>query len=179
VICGVAGGVAGVMVSSDARVSHGFLGLNQGFDNTITSSDSRATNENSLVPRCEDGIMDDDEYISSSMKQLETLQAVKDDARVVLNLEEQLHILDHAINSFPVLSNLKIDKPSVVSATAPIFSHAKSCINVSKESQGLNNEKVKYDVDSLEAIRVEEFNVGRNSTPKEKKSTRGRPRKYP
>ena len=92
-------GVAGVMVSSDAWASHGFPRLHQGFDNTITSSDSRATNENSLVPRCEDGIMDDEEYVSSSMKLLETLQAVKDDARVVPNFEEQLQVLDHAINS--------------------------------------------------------------------------------
>ena len=100
-------GVAGVMVSSDAWASHGFPGLHQGFDNIITYSDSRATNENSLVPRCEDGIMDDEEYVSSSMKLLETLQAVKDDARVVPNFEEQLQVLDHAINSSPVLSNLK------------------------------------------------------------------------
>nr|POE97072.1 hypothetical protein CFP56_23057 [Quercus suber] len=65
--------VAGVMVSSDARASHCFPGLNQGFDNTIISFDSHATNENSLLPQCEDGIMDDDEYVSSSMKQSEML----------------------------------------------------------------------------------------------------------
>nr|POE91612.1 hypothetical protein CFP56_25654 [Quercus suber] len=144
--------------------------------------------------------------------------AVKDDARVVSNFEEQLQALDHAINSSPELSNLKTDKPGVVSTATPIFSHAKSCINVSKEiqglnkeevrydvdsmeaivagvvpifslakscinvskeSQGLNKEEVRYDVDSLEAIQIEEFNVGQNSTLKEKKSTRGRPRKYP
>ena len=77
-----------------------------------------------------------------------------------------------------MLSNLKTDKPGVVLATARIFSHAKSCMNVSKENQGLNNEEVKYDVDSLEAIRIKEFNIGQNSTPREKKSTCGRPRKY-
>ncbi|KAF3966687.1 hypothetical protein CMV_009235 [Castanea mollissima] len=83
-------GVAGMMVSSDAWASHGFPGLHQGFDNTITSCDSHATIENSMVPRCEDGIMDDEEYISSSMKLSETLRAVKDDERVVPNFEEQL-----------------------------------------------------------------------------------------
>ena len=209
---------AGGGVTSDAWASHGLPRLNQGFENTITSSDSRATNENSLVPRCEDGSMDDDEYVSSSMKPSETLQAVKDDARVVPNFEAQLQALDNAINISPVLPNLKIDKLGVVSAAAPIFSHAKSCINVSKEiqglnkeevryvvdsveasvsaaapifshakscitvskeCQGLNKEEVRYDVDSLEAIRIEEFKVGQNSITKEKKSTCGRPRKYP
>ena len=43
-------GVGGVMVSLDTQVPHGFLRLRQGFDNTITSSDSRATNENDMVP---------------------------------------------------------------------------------------------------------------------------------
>ena len=103
---------------------------------------------------------------------------MKDDARVVPNFEEQFQVLDQAINSSTVLSKLKTDKPSVISATAPTFSHATSCINMSKENQGLNNEEVRYGVDSLEAIRIEEFNVGRNTTPKKKKSTRGRPRKY-
>ena len=36
------------------------------------SSDSRAINENSLVPWFEDGIMDDEEYVSSSLKLSET-----------------------------------------------------------------------------------------------------------
>ena len=103
---------------------------------------------------------------------------MKDDARVVPNFEEQFQVLDQAINSSTVLSKLKTDKPSVISATAPTFSHATSCINMSKENQGLNNEEVRYGVDSLEAIRIEEFNVSRNTTPKKKKSTRGRPRKY-
>ena len=43
-------GVGGVMISLDTQVPHGFLRLRQGFDNTITSSDSRATNENDMVP---------------------------------------------------------------------------------------------------------------------------------
>ena len=30
----------------------------------------------------------------------------------------------------------------------------------------------------MEAIRIEDFNIGQTSTPKEKKSTRGRPRKF-
>ena len=47
-----------------------------------------------------------------------------------------------------------------------------------QQQQGLNKEVVRYDVDSLEAIRIEEFNVSQTSTPKEKKSTRGRPRKF-
>ena len=40
------------------------------------------------MPRFEDGIMDDEEYVSSSMKLSETQQAVKDNARVVPNFEE-------------------------------------------------------------------------------------------
>ncbi|KAK9985096.1 hypothetical protein SO802_034621 [Lithocarpus litseifolius] len=174
------------------------------------------------MPRCENGDMDDDVYVSSSTKPSETVQTVKDDARVVPNFEEQLKALDHAINSSPVLSNLKTDNLGVGSAAAPIFSQAKSCINVSKESQGLNKEAVSCDVDSLEAIRIEEFNVGaptfshaksfvnvpmgsqglhkeevnsdvdslgairieefnvgQDSIPKEKKSTRGRPKTHP
>ena len=47
-----------------------------------------------------------------------------------------------------------------------------------QQQQGLNKEVVRYDVDSLEAIRIEEFNVGQTSTPKEKKTSRGRPRKF-
>ena len=82
-------GVGGVMVSLDTQVPHGFLRLRQGFDNTITSSDSRATNENDMVPQSVDGILDDEEYVSSSVKLSETLlQAEKDDARVVPNIEE-------------------------------------------------------------------------------------------
>ena len=82
-------GVGGVMVSLDTQVPHGFLRLHQGFDNTITSSDSRATNENDMVPQSVDGILDDEEYVSSSVKLSETLlQAEKDDARVVPNIEE-------------------------------------------------------------------------------------------
>ena len=47
-----------------------------------------------------------------------------------------------------------------------------------KENQGLTRDEVRYDVDSLETIQIEEFNVGRNNTLKEKKGTHGRPRKY-
>ena len=79
----------------------------------------------------------------------------------------------------------KVDARYNVEA-APIFSHAKPCINVSTTGQGLNNEVIRYDGDSLEAIRSEEFNVGQTSTPtekktettKEKKTSRGRPRKF-
>ena len=72
----------------------------------------------------------------------------------VPNFEEQLQVLAQAINSSLVLSKLKTDKPGVVSTTAPTFSNATSCINLSKENQELNNEEVRYDVDSLEAIRI-------------------------
>ena len=57
------------------------------------------------------------------------------------------------INSSPVLSNLKPDKPSIASAIAPNFSHATSRINVSKENQGLTGDEVRYDVDSLERLK--------------------------
>ena len=60
---------------------------------------------------------------------------------------------------------------------APSFSHAKPCSNVSTAGQDLNKGVIRYDKDSLEAIRSEEFNVGQTSTPKEKKTSRGRPRK--
>ena len=52
-------GFASVMNASDA----GVLGLNEGFENTITSFVSRTTNENSLVHRCAEGFMDDDEHV--------------------------------------------------------------------------------------------------------------------
>nr|POE82591.1 hypothetical protein CFP56_46440 [Quercus suber] len=49
------------MVSLDTWVPHGFPGLHQGFDNTITSSDSRVTNENDMVPQSVNEILDDEE----------------------------------------------------------------------------------------------------------------------
>ena len=63
----------------------------------------------------------------------------------------------------------KVDVKYNVDA-APIFSHAKPCINVSTTGQGLNNEVIGYDGDSLEAIQSEEFNVGQTSTLTEKKT---------
>ena len=71
----------------------------------------------------------------------------------------------------------KVDVKYDVDA-APIFSHAKPCINVSTTGQGLNKKVIRYDGDSLEAIWIKEFNVGQTSTPKEKKTSRGRPRKF-
>ena len=36
---------------------------------------------------------------------------------------------------------------------------------------------MQFNVDSLEVIQIEQFNVGQNTTPKEKKGVCGRPRK--
>ena len=79
---GATDGVAGVMNDLVASVP----GLNEGFENTITS-DSRATNENNLVPWCVEGFMDDDEHVSSSLKPSGSLQTGKDDARAVPDFE--------------------------------------------------------------------------------------------
>ena len=79
---GATDGVAGVMNDSVASVP----GLNEGFENTITS-DSRATNENNLVPWCVEGFMDDDEHVSSSLKPSGSLQTGMDDARAVPDFE--------------------------------------------------------------------------------------------
>ena len=119
-------GFAGVMNASDADV----LGLNEGFENTITSFDSRATNENSLVPRCVEGSMDDDEHVSSSLKLFGSLQMGKDDARAVSDFERQLRTLDREIDSSPNLSKLKTDNPDAISVDVPIFlmpSHTLMC----------------------------------------------------
>ena len=105
------------------------------------------------------------------------LQARKVAVREDLNFEEQLHVLDQVINSSPVFSNLNPDKHGVALATAPNFSHATSYANVSKENLDLIGDEVRYDVDCLEAIWVEEFKMGWTSIPKEKKGAHGRPRK--
>ena len=123
---GATDGFAGVMNASDAGVS----GLNEGFENTITSFDSRATNENSLVPRCVEGSMDDDEHVSSSLKLFGSLQMGKDDARAVSDFERQLQTFDREIDSSPNLSKLKTDNPDAISVDVPIFlmpSHTLMC----------------------------------------------------
>ena len=71
----------------------------------------------------------------------------------------------------------KVDVKYNVDA-APIFSHAKPCINVSTTGQGLNKKVIRNDGDSLEEIWIKEFNVGQTSNPREKKTSRGRPRKF-
>ena len=43
---------------------------------------------------------------------------------------------------------MKTDNPGAISITVPIFSHAKSYINVSTENQELNKVEVRYDVDA-------------------------------
>ena len=96
---GATDGFASVMNASDAGVS----GLNEGFENTITSFVSRTTNENSLVHRCVEGFMDDDEHVSSSLKLSGSLQMEKDDARAVPDFEGQLQLLDREIDSSPNL----------------------------------------------------------------------------
>ena len=61
----------------------------------ITSSHLRTTNANAMVSRTVEGIMDDDEYVSSSVKHsTRLLQVEKHDARVVPSIEEQLHNSD-------------------------------------------------------------------------------------
>nr|POE91841.1 hypothetical protein CFP56_52961 [Quercus suber] len=81
---GATHGFAGVLNTSDAGVS----GLNDGFENTITSSNSRATKVNSLVPCYVVGFRDDEEHISSSLKPFGSLQMVMDDARAVPDFDE-------------------------------------------------------------------------------------------
>ena len=105
--------------------------------------------------------MEAKEYVSSSVK-LSTvmLQAGKDAVREDPNFKEQLHVLDQSINSSPVFLNLNPDKPGVALVAAPNFSHATSYANVSKENLDLIGDEVRYDVDALESIRVEEFKMG-------------------
>ena len=86
--------------------------------------------------------MDDDEHVSSSLKLSRSLQMEEDDASAVPDFEGQLQLLDCEIDSSPNLSKLKTDNPGAVSVAVPIFSHAKSCINVSTENQELNKVEV-------------------------------------
>nr|POE62234.1 hypothetical protein CFP56_71358 [Quercus suber] len=165
----------------------GVLGLNDGFENKITSFNSHATKENSLVPRCVVGFRDDEEHVSSSLKLFGSLQMGKDDARAVSDFDEQLQLLDREIDSSPNLSKLQSDNLDAVSVNVPIlnevdatpnFSHVQPCINVSTAGQELNEEVINYEEDSLEAIPLEEFNIGQTFTSKGKKTSRGRPRKF-
>ena len=96
---------------------------------------------------------------------------------MVPSIEEQLHVSDQGINSTPMFSNLKPENSSFALATVPKFYHATSCTNVAKEIQYLIRDEVRSNVDSLEATQIEQFNMGRNTTPKEKKGVCGRPRK--
>ncbi|KAK7824705.1 hypothetical protein CFP56_034076 [Quercus suber] len=93
-------------------------GLNDGFENKITSFNSHATKENSLVPRCVVGFRDDEEHVSSSLKLFGSLQMGKDDARAVSDFDEQLQLLDREIDSSPNLSKLQSDNLDAVSFSA-------------------------------------------------------------
>ena len=141
---GATDGFASVMNASDAGVS----GLNEGFENTITSFVSRAINENSLVHRCVEGFMDDDEHVSSSLKLSRSLQMEEDDARAVPDFEGQLQLLDCEIDSSPNLSKLKPCNSDAVSVDVPIFSHAESRITVSTENQELKKVDARYNVEA-------------------------------
>lgn len=166
------------MVSLDTQVSQDHPGLRQGFDNMFASSNSHATNANAMVSQTVEGIMEDNEYVSSSVKLLtRLLQAKKDNTKEVPSIEEQLHVLDQGINSTPMFSNLKPENSGIASATIPKFYHAISCTNVTKENQCLIRDEVRFDVDSLEVIQIKQFNMGLKTTPKERKGECGRPRK--
>ena len=52
----------------DTQASQDHLGLSRGFHKTFASSISRATNANAIVSRIVEGIMKDDQYVSSSVK---------------------------------------------------------------------------------------------------------------
>ena len=51
-----------------------------------------------------------------------------------------------------------------------MFSHATLGVNVSQASLNLNKNEVRHEVDSLEAIRAEDFNVGWTSNSNEKET---------
>ena len=91
--------------------------------------------------------------------------------------EEQLHALDEEINYFPGFSKFNPDFPRLPSVTVPLFSHATSSVNVSKANPDIIRNEVGREMDSLETIWADEFQVGYIYINKEKKGTHGRPKK--
>ena len=94
-----------------------------------------------------------------------------------LTFEEQLHAFDEEINYFPGFSKLNPDFSRLPSVTVPLFSHATSSVNVSKANPDIIRNEVGREMDSLETIWADEFQVGYIYINKEKKGTHGRPKK--
>lgn len=87
--------------------------------------------------------------------------------------EEQLLELDKEINFSPESLNLNPDFPRLPSVAVPMFSHATSSVNVLKTSVHVSKpnsvfigNEVGHEMDSLEAIRADEFKVGWTSINK-------------
>ena len=82
------------------------------------------------------------------------------------NFKEQLHALDKDINSSPAFSNLHPKNLGINSVGLPMFSHDTSA----QASLNLTKNEVRREVDSLEAIWVEEFIVGWTSNFNDKET---------
>nr|POE55897.1 hypothetical protein CFP56_65338 [Quercus suber] len=172
-------GMEGLMTIQGTRVVHGTPEPHFSLNNTTTSSASQVNADNDMMSPPVGGNMEVAENVSS-LARISTM-LLEDGSNATeenLNFEEQFRELDKEINYYPGSSKLNLDFPGLPSVAVPMFSHATSSVNVSKPNSDFIGNEVGREMDSLETTRADEFKVGWTFINKEKKGTRGRPKKF-
>lgn len=154
-------GVDGLMTLHGTRDAHDTTEPQFGLNSITTPSSSQVNIDNDMLTPPVGGNMEAAEHVSS-LERISTmlLEAGQNAAEQNPTFEEQLHAFEKEINCSPGFSKLNPDFPKLPSVTVPLLSHTTSPVNVSKEYPDFIGNKIGCEMDSLETIRAEEFQVG-------------------